>query len=216
MAVSLLLRTFVGMKALVIAATEAEVRPFLQLPEAQRGGAEILITGVGMVATSFALGRGLTAGKRYDVLLNVGIAGSFDRSIPLGEVVCIYEDTFAELGAEDGEDFLDSERLGLGQHTFSGLQEGYPMLHDLRKCRGITVNQVHGSDRRIGETVLRLAPQTESMEGAAVFYAAQQAGLPAIQIRAISNYVERRNKLNWKIPLAIENLNGWLRSFFNP
>ncbi|GGC31457.1 hypothetical protein GCM10011386_24400 [Parapedobacter defluvii] len=203
------------MNTLLIAATESEIGPFLKLPEQQDSETEVLVTGVGMVATAFALGKKL-ATARYDLLLNVGIAGSFDRSIPLGDVVCIYQDTFAELGAEDGDDFLDSDQLGLGQHTFEGISQGYQALNSLPKCRSITVNKVHGNAAAIAETVRRLKPQMESMEGAAVFYAAHQAGIPAIQVRAISNYVERRNKASWEIPRAIENLNSWLRAFFNP
>ncbi len=203
------------MNTLLIVATEREIAPFLQLPEWHRAGTEVLITGAGMVATAFALGQKL-ATTHYDLLLNAGIAGSFDRSIPLGDTVCVYQDTFAELGAEDGDDFLDSEQLGLGRHIFSGIHQGYQALDDLRKCRGITVNTVHGNAAAIADIVRRLDPQTESMEGAAVFYAAHQLGLPAIQVRAISNYVERRNKAHWEIPRAIENLNSWLRAFFNP
>ena len=44
------------MDVLVIAATEAEIAPFLALPAQQRQGADTLITGVGMVATALALG----------------------------------------------------------------------------------------------------------------------------------------------------------------
>jgi len=203
------------MNTLLIAATEGEVGPFLRLPEWQRAGTDVLITGAGMVATAFALGNKL-ATAHYDLILNVGIAGSFDRSIPLGEVVCIYRDTFAELGAEDGGDFLDSEQLGLGRHTFEGIRQGYPALNGLLKCQGITVNKVHGNAVTISEIVRRLNPQTESMEGAAVFYVADQLGIPAMQVRAVSNYVERRNKAGWEIPRAIENLNGWIQAFFNP
>lgn len=141
------MRTFVRMNVLIIVATEGEIGPFLRLPEWQRRGTDVLVTGVGMVATAFALGKKL-ATHRYDLLLNIGIAGSFDRSIPLGDVVCVYQDTFAELGAEDGGDFLDSDRLGLGQPTFEGLHQGYPALNNLLKCRGITVNKVHGNDVR--------------------------------------------------------------------
>jgi futalosine hydrolase len=45
------------------------------------------------------------------------------------------------------------------------------------------------------------------MEGAAFFYSCAQAGLPSIQLRAISNWVEPRNRDAWNIPLAISNLN---------
>ena len=53
-----------------------------------------------------------------------------------------------------------------------------------------------------------LNPQIESMEGAAFFYACKIARIPCLQIRSISNYVERRNKASWDILLAIKTLNN--------
>ena len=53
------------------------------------------------------------------------------------------------------------------------------------------------------------------MEGASFFYACEQAGILGIQIRSISNMVERRNKDNWQIGLAIKNLNDTLIQLFN-
>lgn len=44
------------------------------------------------------------------------------------------------------------------------------------------------------------------MEGAAVFYVANQLNIPAIQIRSISNYVEPRDRANWKIQEALSSL----------
>ena len=54
---------------------------------------------------------------------------------------------------------------------------------------------------------IRLNPKIESMEGAAFFYACRKAGVPFIQIRAVSNYVEKRNRDAWQIGLAVKNLN---------
>ena len=45
------------------------------------------------------------------------------------------------------------------------------------------------------------------MEGAAVFKVCNFFNTPCIQLRSISNYVEKRNKKKWNIPLAIQNLN---------
>ena len=45
------------------------------------------------------------------------------------------------------------------------------------------------------------------MEGAACFMACEQFDIPCIQIRAISNKVEKRNTENWNLDLAISNLN---------
>ena len=199
------------MDVLVIAATETEIKPFLGLPAQQRRGLDTLITGVGMVATALALGERL-AGNHYDLLLNVGVAGSFDRSIPLGEVVWVVQDTFSELGVEDGDRLIVSGTAGLTSCTFRS-QYRHQAVSSLRECKGITVNTVHGDERTIDTVVERLAPDTESMEGAAVFQAAQHFGIPVLQVRAISNHVERRNKSNWQLARAIENLNRWLSEF---
>ena len=72
---------------------------------------------------------------------------------------------------------------------------------------------MHGDDQAISQIVHRLNPQVESMEGVACMLACQELGVPCVQIRAISNYVEKRNKANWDIPLAIQNLNHELLIF---
>jgi futalosine hydrolase len=51
------------------------------------------------------------------------------------------------------------------------------------------------------------------MEGAAFFYVCRQLNVPCIQIRAVSNYVEKRNRDAWNIPLAIKNLNTFAVEF---
>ncbi|MFB2119046.1 futalosine hydrolase [Parapedobacter sp. 2B3] len=199
------------MDVLVVVATEAEIGPFLELPPPQRQGLTTLITGVGMVATALALGERL-ATTRYDLLLNVGVAGSFDRTLSLGEVVWVVQDTFSELGVEDGGRFIDGQAAGLAPCMFySGYS--HSSVDSLRQCKGITVNTVHGNDPAIKAVVERLSPDIESMEGAAVFQAAQHFGVPVLQVRAISNYVERRNRANWQLAEAIGNLNYWLGDF---
>lgn len=162
-----------------------------------------LITGVGMVATAFALGKELS-NNPYDLVINLGIAGSFDRSIALGEVVEVVEDTFAELGAEEDEIFLPLDQMGFGEVSFRASTHA---IFNFKRVRGITVNKVHGNDASIEKIIHRLDPQVESMEGAAVFYACKQFNTQCLQIRAVSNYVEKRNREAWKIGLAVKNLN---------
>ena len=52
------------------------------------------------------------------------------------------------------------------------------------------------------------------MEGAAVFKVCKEMKVPCIQIRSISNKVERRNKENWDLDLAISNLNMEIEKIF--
>ena len=162
-----------------------------------------------MVATAFALGKHL-ATNQYDLAINLGIAGSFDHNIALGEVMEIVEDQFSELGAEDDEAFLPIETLGFGESFFktNTRLSSYTDQH-LKQVTAVTVNTVHGHEHSIQKLTSRIQPQLESMEGAAFFYACQQAGVPCLQIRAVSNYVEKRNRDAWQIGLAIKNLNSF-------
>ena len=111
------------MRILVVAATLEEVSGLesrvlgLESELAKNYDFELLITGVGMVATAFALAKHLTT-NRYDLALNLGIAGSFDRDIALGELVEVTSDTLAELGAEDDTKFLPITEMGFGEATF--------------------------------------------------------------------------------------------------
>ncbi|GAA4781958.1 futalosine hydrolase [Olivibacter ginsenosidimutans] len=200
-------------RCLVVAATAAEIAPFLEVL-AQRKQAEIdvLLTDVGMVATAFQLGKALHQ-KTYDYAVQVGIAGAITKDLALGEVVFVAHDTFYELGAEDHDDFLTIEQLGFGKSTFHAMPgvipDGYAAL---TRVAGITVNRVHGNEQSIAQLRSRSNAAVESMEGAAFYYACQQAGLSCIQVRSISNYVEKRNRANWKIGLAVKNLNEWLIS----
>lgn len=204
------------MRILVVAATEFEVGNLRsevgnqsQEPGIKNQDFEFLITGVGMVATAFSLGKQL-ATNQYDLVINLGIAGSFDRNIALGEVVEVVEDHLSELGAQDGEVFLPIETLGFGESIFKSITPLSTHADiNLKQVTAITVNTVHGHDPSIKNLISRLEPQLESMEGAAFFYACKQTGVPCLQIRAVSNYVEKRNRDAWQIGLAIKNLNSF-------
>jgi futalosine hydrolase len=75
-----------------------------------------------------------------------------------------------------------------------------------KKVHGITVNTVHGDEDSIDKISTAFKAEVETMEGAAFFYACRMMDVPCIQLRAISNYVERRNKAAWKLGLAINQL----------
>lgn len=203
------------MKSLIVSATESEIAPFLSHFGFKDGSnylngnqIVVLLTGVGMVATAFSMGRILEKDS-FDFALNVGIAGSFNEGLSLGDVVHVTEDCFSELGAMDGASFLSIDQLGFG----SAVMTPFPsesldvLLSSEKRMKGITVNCVHGSDEEIVLVKDRFRPDIETMEGAAFFYACNQVGLPAVQLRSISNYVEKRDKSKWNIPLAIETIN---------
>jgi futalosine hydrolase len=198
------------MNILIVAATKREIEPLLNNLKGLKFKPDVLITGVGMVATTFMLTKTLSA-KKYDAAINLGICGSFNRNLKIGEVVTITEDIFSELGAEDGDSFLKLQDMDFADKKDVFLKPAKkfsaPALRKFKKVKGITINTVHGNKKSISKVVTLYNPDVESMEGAAFFYVCNQFKIPAIQLRAVSNYVERRNMKNWDITLAVEKLN---------
>jgi futalosine hydrolase len=223
------------MKILIVAATIQEVLPFIKsmnlkektkdtlyIGEYKTYQLEILVTGIGMVTTAYYLTKMLIQNK-YDLALNVGIAGSYKKEIAVGDVVNVVEDRFSELGAEDGDNFISMQEIQL-QSKGSTPELYAPMINpytnDLkssdiyRKVKGITVNTIHGNEKGISKIVEKFNPDIETMEGAAFMYVCLSEGVKFIQLRAISNYIERRNKEKWNIPLSVQNLNNNLHQMF--
>jgi futalosine hydrolase len=223
------------MNILLVTATAFEIAPLAGMMHSQGNNGtklhkyrynghniDILCTGIGMTATAFYLGKTLPG--NYDTVINAGLAGSFDRSITIGDVVKVGTDRFAELGAEDGDDFLTIAELNLPDDNAYLFANGAlvntsvianPELDLLPEVEGITVNTVHGNEESIRNTVKRFNPSVESMEGAAFLYCCKVEKIPCVQVRAISNYVERRNKDTWNIPLAIRNLNNTVKNILH-
>lgn len=209
-------------KILVVSATRREILPFIGFlkrhclvkkksqnlfqTEFKDKEIYILITGVGIHSVSYELGK--WSDLSIDWAINAGIAGAFDKSILIGEVVIIKEEFFSELGVEDGREFLRASVVGLGNERVYPKKLYIPNdLRKLRRVRGITVNTVHGGVQSIKRVKKMFQPQVETMEGAAFYYACNQNQWRCVQIRSVSNYVEKRNKEKWNIPLAIQNLN---------
>ncbi len=215
------------MNILIVSATQFEVKPLLDFLEIENAivgvnkainaplgnTITVLITGIGMVNTAYMMGK--YNKSSYDLVINAGVCGAFDKNLELGELVNVTEDILSELGAENGETFLTYDQLNLpGEHRFTvNKKESYFMINLLKKVKGITVNTIHGNDISISKVIELYNPTIESMEGAAFFAACENNINNFLQIRAISNYVEKRDKANWQMPLAIQNLNDFLITF---
>lgn len=202
-------------KKLIIVATEVEVLPDFreagkELYSLEQYGihADILITGPGAVPTAFALSR---VADSYDVIINGGIAGSFTEQLSLGNVVFVDSDSFADYGVDDNGTFkhIDSILPQLQVALpLSELVNPYSIKPNLKLkgVRGITVSTVSGSYERIAAIKHLWNAQIETMESAAIFYVCLKLGKPFFCLRAISNYVEPRNRKSWQIGLAVQNL----------
>jgi futalosine hydrolase len=218
------------MKLLIAAATINEVKPledFLTLLDAQgklkEHAVEICITGIGGTFTAWQLGKILPM-VNWDLAIQLGIGGSFNKTYEMGKLLNVTEEIFADLGAEDGDTFLDIFEMNLMDENKFPFQQkilenktvfSSTAIDALKKARGISVNKVHGNERRIEATLKRYNPDVESMEGAAFFYSCKMASIPYFEVRCISNLVEKRNKGNWNIPLAVANLNAFAIELIN-
>ncbi len=209
------------MNILIASATLSEIEPLLNKIEViqnfnnavieaefTKSRLTFFITGVGMTAMGYSMGKALN--ENYDIAFNIGIAGSFTKNLELGKVVNVTHDIFSELGAEDGDRFLTLRDLKLQDNSEVNNNSSIKnsVIEKLPKVLGITVNTAHGNEGSIKKIVERLEPDVESMEGAAFMFACKKESLPFAQIRSISNFVDRRNKGNWNIPLALENLSN--------
>lgn len=213
------------MKILIVSATAKEIQPLLSSfgnspLDLGEGNVfhnhlheiHILVTGAGMVATAYHLGKQFV-NQRYDLALNVGICGSINREISVGEVVNVTTDSFADMGAENHDSWLTMADLGLladQNEVFSDngtLTATSGLECNLRAVTGVTVNAVHGNSLSISRFTSRIKADIESMEGAAFLYSCAMADCKSLQIRSVSNYVEARDVSKWSIGKAINNLN---------
>jgi len=212
------------MKILIVAATWMEVKLLtdeLKLKkkiketvyryQLSENEIDILITGIGTTATTYKL-TSFLLNNSYDFVMNLGIAGSLNRKLKIGEVVNVVSEEFADLGVENEEKFLtlfESDFIDLNEFPF---ENGVLKASDsngwiqLNKVHGITANKSHRHRKSISEIKQKFSADVESMEGAAVFYVCRNLGIHCFQIRAISHYVDSDNTTKWDIPAALINL----------
>jgi len=196
------------MNILIIAATEMEIKPLMSAHEK----ADYLITGVGSSATVYHLLKKVTA-KKYDIVFQIGVAGSFNESLQLGEVVLVNADCFADLGAFENNQFLSLFEMNLNNRDAFPLKNGwlkneFEKIEGLKYVKGITVNSLTDESNKVSLFKEKYQAEIESMEGAALHFVCLQENIPFLQIRGISNFVGERDKSKWQLQSAIENSNN--------
>lgn len=197
------------MSLLIVSATELEIEPFLR----ENNNVDILITGVGIPATIFHVTKKLIV-KNYDLVIQAGIAGTFNDCFSLGEVVLVKEDAFADLGIEENGNFTTLFETGFLDkndfpYTNGWLVNSNPLFekNKLPFAKAITVNKIINDHLQIKKIQQEFTAGVESMEGAAFHYVCLQQKINFLQLRGISNMVGERDKTKWRLKKAIENLN---------
>ncbi|MGW8374363.1 futalosine hydrolase [Streptomyces sp. ODS28] len=220
------------MRTLAVTAVEAErdaVAPrgghILTLPGGYRlhrahedTGVDVLAGGVGpgaiAAATATALAYaalqgGGSYGSPYGLVVSAGIGGGFPP-LPLGATVVSDAIVAADLGAQTADGGFAELGFGTVVHT-----PPKDLVRAAADAAGavtgtvLSVSTVTGTAARARELSERHpGAAAEGMEGFGVAEAAAAYGLPALEVRAVSNAVGPRDKAAWDIPGALTALEG--------
>jgi futalosine hydrolase len=165
----------------------------------------VLCTGVGAVNAAYTLTRYLDREGAKAVIV-CGIGGAYPESdLPIGSVVCAATECYGDLGAASSTGFLDMQALG-----FPLIARPKPIynvlplqLHPVaRRVPFVTVNTCTGDHATALAIAIRTGGGVENMEGAAIVHVATLFGIPAGEIRGISNPVGNRDRSAWRVKEA--------------
>ena len=150
-------------------------------------GREGLACGIGPVEAAAGTARALAASPPSAVL-HVGVAGA--RGITPGGLVIGSEAVYCDISAE----IPVVDRLAPAPGLLEAMREAVPEALVLPI----------GTSGSVGGTTSEL--RVEAMEGFAVLRACALAGIPAIEVRAVSNEISEGDRSRWRIGRALEAL----------
>ncbi len=214
------------MNCLVVAATFIEITPFLEEYKIKKGlftdiEIDVLITGIGLTATTYSLTRQLHI-KRPDFVIQAGVGGCFDNTVLLGSVLAIRKEAIADqsvIELDKLKTMFDLKLLPQDQFPFNKgwLVNKSDILKKvkLRKVKAVSTNEITTSKQKVKFYTQTFNPVVESMEGAALHYVCLMEKIPFLQLRSVSNYIGERNKKNWNMKESIINLNKELILLLN-
>jgi futalosine hydrolase len=194
-------------RLLVCAATELELECF----PAGREGVVRAVSGVGIVQTLLRLPPLLVA-LRPEAVLNIGIAGAYPEcGVAIGDLVWAESEVFGDVGFE----LPDGSFQSVAESPFGAGYEPLTLTVPDGKTglRGCTVSTCTGT-RATGEQRRELfSAHFETMEGAAVALACQEAGVLAGEVRSISNIAAERDMRPENIKAALRALKEALQTW---
>lgn len=201
-------------RILIMTSVAAEQEAILRGIGSSTSRFDIELAGVGPAAAAANTATALAKGS-FDLVISAGICGGFPEHTEIGSLVVASEIIYADLGAESPEGFISVDELGFGSNRISvdtGLAD---QLSESFQQSGLcvhtgpilTVSTATGT----AQTALELAKRipgaaAEAMEGYGVAIAAQNQGIPVLEIRAVSNAVGPRDRSAWRIKDALAAL----------
>lgn len=175
---------------------------------------DVRVAGVGPIAAGVTTAKVL-ASAEYDLVVSAGIGGGFSGKAEVGTLVVADEIVVADLGVETCEGFSSIDELGFGSTRItvdaSLVQRVTEALLaaklPVNTGSVLTVSTVTGTAESAERLAARVSgAMAEAMEGYGVALAANEYGLPILELRAISNMVGPRDRTAWRIEEALEVL----------
>lgn len=202
-----------GLRVLVITAVPAESDAVLR---GLRGDErfDVVAGGVGPAAAAASAAKALAAAE-YGLVVSAGIGGGFPGRAEIGSLVVADAIVAADLGAETPEGFRSVDELGFGSSRIAVDASLAARLTEALQRAGLpahtgpvlTLSTVTGTAATASELAARVpGAAAEAMEGFGVAVAARDRGLPALELRAISNAVGPRDREAWRIKEALDAL----------
>lgn len=154
-------------------------------------GHDGLVAGVGPVEAASATARALAL-RPFGAVLHVGLAGA--RAVPVGSLVVGTEGVYCDLSAE----WPVVDRVGPDPRLVAAARAALPASLAL---------PIHTS-AAVGSTsdTVSQGALVEAMEGFAVLRAAARAGVPAVEVRAVSNEIGEADRARWELESGLAAL----------
>ncbi len=205
-------------KILIVTAVESEREAVLR-GLAGDDRVDVIAGGVGAAAaaasTASAIARAQLNGEPYELAISAGIGGGFAGQAEIGWLVVASSIIAADLGVETADGFQRVDELGFGSSVIAVDRQLASRAADALAQAGLpavsgpilTVTTATGTALTAEELAVRVpGAAAEAMEGYGVAIAAQQLGVPVLELRAISNAVGPRDRAAWRIGDALEAL----------
>lgn len=169
---------------LVVAATDLEGALVDGAPDTS-----VLVCGIGPVEAALATARAL-AGEPPAAIVQIGIAGA--QTLPHGSIAIGSEAVYCDV-VDANARIPRIERVEPDPRLVAAARRALPDAHVLPI----------GTTGRVGGGA---ACEVEAMEGFGVLRAAVLAGVPAVEVRGVSNAVAEPDRSRWHVDDALEAL----------
>lgn len=203
-------------RVLVVVAVDAE-RAALGARCLGSPGVHAVVAGIGRTnaaaATAEAIALARAGGSDFDAVVSAGIGGALPGSgLAPGAVVVSERCVYFEEGIELPTGFGDMSALGfrLGPFPANSVPVDPSLWVPFASLGPVapiaTVATCSGTDAAAVRVRDRTRAAVEAMEGAAVVHAALRAGIPGVEVRAVSNGTGDRERQRWDMPRALAAL----------